>query len=89
MPVLGRSHATYPNIVLDVTIGDSVTDIVQAGHDVGARFGEFLEADMVAGKLGSERRQLVVALPKSIGGRRPAHRHTATSVRVFVEFLRR
>jgi len=65
-PVLGRFHEAYPDIVLDITIDDSVTDIVEAGHDVGARLGEFLEADMVAVKLGGEQRQLVVASPDYI-----------------------
>ncbi|OKO71473.1 LysR family transcriptional regulator [Bradyrhizobium sp. AS23.2] len=65
-PVLGRFHAAYPDIVLDVTISGSVTDIVEAGYDVGARLGEFLEADMVAVKLGGEQRQLAVASPAYI-----------------------
>ena len=63
MPVLGRFHAAYPDIVLDLTIDDRVVDIVEAGYDVGARLGEYLEADMVSVKLGGEQRQLVVAAP--------------------------
>jgi DNA-binding transcriptional LysR family regulator len=62
-PVLGRFHAAYPDIVLDLTINDTVIDIVQAGYDVGARLGEYLAADMVAVRLGGEQRQLVVAAP--------------------------
>ena len=62
-PVFGRFHEAYPDIALDVTIDDAVTDIVEAGYDVGARLGAFLEADMVAVKLGGEQRQLAVASP--------------------------
>jgi DNA-binding transcriptional LysR family regulator len=62
-PVLGRFHAMYPDVVLDVTIEDSVPDIVEAGYDVGVRLGESLEADMVAVQLSGEQRQLVVASP--------------------------
>jgi len=65
-PVLGRFHERYPDIVVDVTIDDSVTNIVEGGYDVGARLGEFLEGDMVAVKLGGEQRQLVVASPDYI-----------------------
>jgi len=65
-PVLGQFHATYPDIVLDVTVEDSVTDIVEAGYDVGVRLGESLEADMVAVKLSGEQRQLVVGSPDYI-----------------------
>lgn len=62
-PALGRFHETYPDITLDVTIDDAVTNIVEAGYDVGARLGEFIEADMVAVKLGGDQRQLAVASP--------------------------
>lgn len=65
-PVLGRFHEAYPDIVLDVTIDDAATDIVAAGYDIGARLGEFLEADMVAVRLGGEQRQLAVASPDYI-----------------------
>jgi DNA-binding transcriptional LysR family regulator len=65
-PVLGRFHEAFPDIVLDVTIDDAVTNIVEAGHDVSVRLGEFLEAGMVAVKLGCEQRQLVVASPDYI-----------------------
>ncbi|PTE08457.1 LysR family transcriptional regulator [Mesorhizobium helmanticense] len=68
-PVLGRFHEAYPDIVLDVTIDDTVTDIVAAGYDIGARLGEFLEADMVAVRLGGEQRQLAVASPDYISRR--------------------
>jgi DNA-binding transcriptional LysR family regulator len=65
-PILGRFHEAYPDIILDVTIDEAVTDIVEAGYDVGIRLGEFLEADMVAVKLGGEQRQLAVASPDYI-----------------------
>jgi DNA-binding transcriptional LysR family regulator len=65
-PVLGQFHEKYPDIVLDVTIDDSATNIVEGRYDVGARLGEFLEANMVAVKLSSEQRQLVVASPDYI-----------------------
>jgi len=65
-PALGRFHEAYPDIVLDVTIDDAVINIVEAGYDVGARLGEFVEADMVAVRLGGEQRQLAVASPDYI-----------------------
>ena len=62
-PLLGRFHETYPAIVLDLTLDDAAVDLVAEGYDVGARLGEFLEADMVAVKLGGEQRQIAVASP--------------------------
>ncbi|QND63703.1 LysR family transcriptional regulator [Mesorhizobium loti] len=65
-PVLGRFYQTWPEIVLDVTIDDAAIDSVEAGYDVSARLGEFLEADMVAVPLGGAQRQLAVASPDYI-----------------------
>ncbi|PWJ94962.1 LysR family transcriptional regulator [Mesorhizobium loti] len=65
-PVLGRFYQTWPDIVLDVTIDDAAIDSVEAGYDVSARLGEFLEADMVAVPLGGAQRQLAVASPDYI-----------------------
>ncbi|TXI05492.1 MAG: LysR family transcriptional regulator [Rhizobium sp.] len=65
-PVLGRFHEAYPDIILDVTVDEAVTDIVEAGYDVGIRLGEFLEPDMVAVRLGGEQRQLAVASPSYV-----------------------
>jgi DNA-binding transcriptional LysR family regulator len=62
-PVLGQFHAAYPDIVLDVTVADSVPNLVEEGYDVGVRPGDSLEADMVAVKLSGEQRHLVVASP--------------------------
>jgi DNA-binding transcriptional LysR family regulator len=62
-PVLGSFHATYPEIVLDLTVDDAVINIVEAGYDAGMRLGELLDNDMVAVKLGREIRQLAVASP--------------------------
>lgn len=62
-PLLGRFHEAWPDIVLDVTIDDAAVDIVEAGYDVSARLGEFLESDMVAVALGGTQRQLAVASP--------------------------
>ncbi|WP_119269305.1 LysR family transcriptional regulator [Taklimakanibacter deserti] len=65
-PVLGKFHAAYPDVVLDVTVDDSVPNIVEAGYDVGVRLGESLEADMVAVKLGGDQREIVVGSPDYI-----------------------
>jgi DNA-binding transcriptional LysR family regulator len=65
-PFLGRFYETYPDIALDLTVSDAITDIVRGGYDVGVRLGELLQADMVAIPLGGEQRQLAVASPAYI-----------------------
>jgi len=68
-PLLQSFGVAYPKIVLDITIDDSVVDIVAKGFDVGLRLGELLDQDMVAVKLGSDIRQVAVASPDYL------HRH--------------
>lgn len=65
-PVLGRFHAAYPDIILELAINDAVVDIVGAGFDVGITLGELLDQDMVAVKLGPDLHQVAVASPDYI-----------------------
>lgn len=65
-PLLGAFHEAYPDIVLDITVDDAVTNIVETGFDVGIRIGELLEQDMVAVKLSGDMRQIAVASPAYI-----------------------
>ncbi len=86
-PVLARFHRAYPEVVLDITISDSITDIVAYGFDVGIRLGELLEEEVVAVRLGAPLRQLAVASPDYLARHgaptRPEdlHRHTCISWR--------
>ena len=61
--ILAGFHKAYPEIVLDITISDSITDIVAHGFDLGTRLGELLEEELVAVRLGGTIRQLAVASP--------------------------
>ena len=62
-PMLAAFARDHPGIVLDVTLDDTVVDIVAAGFDAAIRLGETIERDMVALRLGPELRQLAVASP--------------------------
>jgi DNA-binding transcriptional LysR family regulator len=62
-PLFRRFHEAYPEVVLDVTIDDAVTDIVAGGFDAGIRLGEWIDQDMIAVKLCEPLRQLAVASP--------------------------
>ena len=62
-PLLGRFHQAHPSIVLDLTLEDAATDIVEGGFDVGIRLGELVEQDLVAVPLGGSLRQVAVASP--------------------------
>lgn len=52
-----------PDIRVEVTIEDGLTDIVAAGFDAGIRLGESVDKDMIAVKVGPDLRTVVVATP--------------------------
>jgi DNA-binding transcriptional LysR family regulator len=59
--VLRRFLDRYPEIRLDVCIENSLVDIVGRGFDAGIRFGDLVERDMVAIKVGPPIRAWIVA----------------------------
>lgn len=63
VPVLPKLARAFPHITLDLTIDDTVVDLVGSGYDAGIRIGELIERDMIAVRLGGDIRQLAVAAP--------------------------
>ena len=59
LPVLNE----YPDIKLEFNINYGFTDIVTDRFDAGVRFGETLDKDMIAVKIGRDVRMAVVAAP--------------------------
>lgn len=53
-PALPRFLLDHPAIAVEVVIDDRLTDIVAAGFDAGIRFGETVERDMVAVRVGPD-----------------------------------
>lgn len=73
-PMLAGFAEAYPDILLDITLDDSVVDIVGGGFDLALRIGEVIERDMVALRLGPAMRQIAVAAPAYLARHgRPAH----------------
>ncbi len=60
---LGRFASRCPDVVLDVTIDDAITDIVAGGYDLGIRLGELLKDAVVAFPIGGPLRQVAAASP--------------------------
>ena len=63
MPVVPRFLAEHPDIRLDVIVDDNLTDIVAERIDAGIRFGDIVEKDMVAVRIGPDIRMAVVGAP--------------------------
>src|SRR5580698_8175642 len=63
MPVLPGFTASHPDIRLDMIIDDNLTDIVAERIDAGIRFGDIVEKDMIAVRIGPDIRMAVVGAP--------------------------
>jgi DNA-binding transcriptional LysR family regulator len=63
MPVLPGFLASHPDIRLDIVVDDNLTDIVAERMDAGIRFGDIVEKDMIAVRIGPDIRMAVVGAP--------------------------
>ena len=86
-PRLGRFHSMHPDVVLDIVIDDSLSDIVSGRFDAGIRVGERLHKDMIAVRLTPDIKLLAVASPEYLARcgepKTPAdlHRHACINWR--------
>ncbi|UQY33939.1 LysR family transcriptional regulator [Pseudomonas fulva] len=62
VPLVAAFSARYPNIVVDLTLGDEVVDILGGQADVAVRFGPLPDSPLTARKIG-DTGQIVVASP--------------------------
>ena len=62
-PVLPSFLAAYPDIRVEVTIDEGLTDIIESHYDAGIRLGEKVAKDMIAVRIGSDLRTAVVGSP--------------------------
>ncbi len=62
-PVLRTFLVDYPDINVEITVDNSLTDIVAGRFDAGIRLGEQVAKDMVAVRIGPAMRMVPVASP--------------------------
>jgi DNA-binding transcriptional LysR family regulator len=75
-PAFGRFARAYPDVRLELTVDDGLTDIVAGGFDAGIRPGERVQRDMVAVRVTPDLRTAVVGSPDYLGSRpRPRTPH--------------
>jgi DNA-binding transcriptional LysR family regulator len=68
MPILPGFTAAHPDIRLEMVVDDKLTDIVTDRLDAGIRFGDIVEKDMVAVRIGPDIRMAVVGAPSYFTG---------------------
>jgi len=72
-PALRKFLPRYPQIRVEVSVDQSFTDIVAERFDAGVRFGEQIEKDMIAVRIGPDVRMLVVGAPAYFAARTAPH----------------
>ncbi|MGF6534052.1 DNA-binding transcriptional LysR family regulator [Paraburkholderia sp. GAS206C] len=73
-PVLRRFIDSYPEISIEICIDGSLTNIVDLGFDAGIRFGNLVQKDMVAVRVGPQIAAHVIASQEYLSRKGvPAH----------------
>jgi DNA-binding transcriptional LysR family regulator len=62
-PHLAAFFEKFPLINVEVSLDNQLSDIVNAGFDVGIRMGKRVQSDMVAVQLGAAQKRIVVVAP--------------------------
>jgi DNA-binding transcriptional LysR family regulator len=62
-PMLAAFHREFPDVVVDLSLDDHVTDIVAGRFDAALRVGEVIDKDIVAIPIGGPLRHVAVASP--------------------------
>lgn len=69
-PRLDRFLADYPDIKIEVSQENALTDIVAQRYDAGVRLGEQVAKDMIAVRIGPDWRMAVVGAPSYFAARK-------------------
>ena len=70
-PKLAKFLPEYPDIKVEITVDNSLTDIVAQRYDAGVRSGEQVAKDMIAVRIGPDMRMAVVGAPPYFAKRPP------------------
>ena len=62
-PAIDRLLPDYPDVQVEISIDQALTNIVADRFDAGVRLGEQVERDMIAVRIGPDVRMIVVASP--------------------------
>ena len=68
-PALEKVAADFPDIKVEIVVDYRLTDIVKERFDAGVRYGETVEKDMVAVRIGPDTRMAAVAAPSYFADR--------------------
>lgn len=70
-PALLKLLPEYPDITVEISVDEGLTDIVAGRFDAGIRLGEQVEKDMISVRVGPDVRMAVVGSPSYFANRKP------------------
>ena len=68
-PRLARVLQAYPDVKVEVTVDYGLTDVAAERYDLGVRNGDQIAKDMVAVRIGPDRRMVIVGAPSYLAQR--------------------
>jgi DNA-binding transcriptional LysR family regulator len=71
MPALPSFLTAHPDVHVELVVDDALTDIVTNRFDAGIRFGELVEKDMIAVRVGPDLQMAIVGAPSYFAERPP------------------
>jgi DNA-binding transcriptional LysR family regulator len=87
-PIWKRFLSTYPDVHLEVAVGDAPIDIVAKGFDAGIRPRDRVPADMIAVRVMGPMKIAVVGAPTYFARRRPPRTPDDLARHICVEYRR-
>lgn len=73
-PILARFLAEYPDIRVEISIDERLSDVVAEGFDAGLRLGHTLDREVIGVRVSVDQRLAVVGSPSYLAARgKPAH----------------
>src|SRR5260221_1778509 len=73
-PILARFLAEYPDVRIDLSLDEALSNVVAEGFDAGIRLGHTLDREMIAVRISPDQRLVVVGAPSYCARRgKPAH----------------
>ena len=80
MPAVKQLMKDYPEVRVEITVDQKLTDLVTERFDAGVRLGEQVEKDMIAVRIGPDMRMMVVGSPEYFAKHpKPATPHDLTA----------
>ena len=73
-PILARFLAEYPDIRVEISLDEALSNVVSEGFDAGMRLGHTLEREMIAVRVSGDQRVVVVGSPEYLATHgKPSH----------------